>query len=1084
MKHLGLAILTLAGVAFAGPYDTWSNYRDVSVNTASGGANVVNPVMNFPLLVRLTNASAATGANVLSGSLSAGADVRFTDSTGETALSFEVERWSPAAAEFWVKVPAVRGNGTTKIRMYWGKASQTAASSGSAVFDTANNFVSVWHMNGTTTETSATAHGYVATPFGDPTVDAAGATGPGRSFNGTSQYFQALGTAASAMSFPAESSYTFSAWVKADSIVATGNNTGHAIVTKGDHQWALAIFGPSAPNRYYEITTKANNGWRQTTTRPRAYASYNGDTANSKVGIWRYVTGSWTGTTPSAVKSRIYTDGVLQFDTTWDVSANINNARNTNRDVHIGVLSNEGTGSTNATGTLVRYFKGTLDEINISRVVRDSNWVRLSYQTQKPGANAVTLGATQGPAAAASIRYVPTGAGVADTLPIIGLNEAVNIVPTITGLGTIDSVRIIGTTTTLPTGLSFNGTTGAITGTATAAFNAANRTIKAWSGADTASRVVRITAYVQPGPFTLTGYTQDTAVYALGAPVANGPKYTGRTPARFTVTPALPAGLTLDTASGVISGRATAAVAAANYTVKGFVPANLVHGADSSSRTVRITTSGTAEDYATWSRHRTIWLNTSVARHGAAISAPVYKFPVLVRLTNDSAFNIALAGGADIRFSKSNGTTPLAYEIERWDATGKNAAIWVLVDTIRVNDSTQTIQMHWGKAGATSQSSGPAVFSNANGFQTVVHMNAGSTGNEKDASTRAFTVTANGAPKDTVGIVGRARAFDGASQYLQVANSASGPLNHQLNENLTLSAWAYPTAVDQGSTGNKLIEKGDNQYTLQIYANTAGPKYWEFTIKANNTWNQCFSNASTSNTACQSNVTPIDAGAQLNTWHHVVGTYTKGGGTAAGIMNGTFAESLFVDGVPVNGRVFNLTSAQGRTETFNVNIGAEVMGAGTPPEGGAGNFDRFWTGFLDEVRISNVARSADWNKLEFSNQMATQNFVRFAAPTTAIGAASARVAQQNLLSVKAVGGGMLFRIQNVASTEKAVLDLVDMWGRTVFSGAFESNGHLAWNGAANNGQGVSAGVYIARVTVVDTQSKLRRVLEHKVPFTR
>ncbi|MCD6024606.1 MAG: hypothetical protein K0Q91_1522, partial [Fibrobacteria bacterium] len=65
-----------------------------------------------------------------------------------------------------------------------------------------------------------------------------------------------------------------------------------------------------------------------------------------------------------------------------------------------------------------------------------------------------------------------------------------------------------------------------------------------------------------------------------------------------------------------------------------------------------------------------------------------------------------------------------------------------------------------------------------------------------------------------------------------------------------------------------------------------------------------------------------------------------------------------------------------------------------------------------------------------------------------------------------------------------VLSLVDMWGRTVFSSAFDQNGQLAWTGASNNGRDVSAGIYIARVTVVDGQNKLRKVLEHKVPFTR
>jgi hypothetical protein len=44
--------------------------------------------------------------------------------------------------------------------------------------------------------------------------------------------------------------------------------------------------------------------------------------------------------------------------------------------------------------------------------------------------------------------------------------------------------------------------------------------------------------------------------------------------------------------------------------------------------------------------------------------------------------------------------------------------------------------------------------------------------------------------------------------------------------------------------------------------------------------------------------------------------------------------------------------------TFNVEIGS-LSGS-----------NRFWKGMLDEVRISNVARSANWIKLSYMNQKA------------------------------------------------------------------------------------------------------------------
>src|SRR5688572_7662794 len=95
--------------------------------------------------------------------------------------------------------------------------------------------------------------------------------------------------------------------------------------------------------------------------------------------------------------------------------------------------------------------------------------------------------------------------------------------------------------------------------------------------------------------------------------------------------------------------------------------------------------------YTAWTGTRNIVLNTSAT--GANITGNVTKFPVLVRLTNDEVAIITAAkpGGADIRFSKSNGTTALPYQIDTWEPFG--AAIWVLVDTVYGNNATQHIKM-------------------------------------------------------------------------------------------------------------------------------------------------------------------------------------------------------------------------------------------------------------------------------------------------------------------------------------------------------------------------------------------------------
>ena len=187
-----------------------------------------------------------------------------------------------------------------------------------------------------------------------------------------------------------------------------------------------------------------------------------------------------------------------------------------------------------------------------------------------------------------------------------------------------------------------------------------------------------------------------------------------------------------------------------------------------------------------------------------------------------------------------------------------------------------------------------------------------------------------------------------------------------------------------------------------------------------------------------------------------------------------------MNGVPVSYRNETISDlATSRTTTVQVHIGVQ---SGASP---SGTFTRYWNGSLDEIRLQSRARSANWIKLEYANQRpAGQNLVAFTQPTSINGKGgnNALVAGGLGMSVKPASNGLMFSIQGAAAGDKAVLNLVDMWGRTVFNGAF-SGQKLSWNGLSNNGQSVSAGIYIARVHVVDAKN-VSKSLEMRVPFTR
>jgi hypothetical protein len=129
------------------------------------------------------------------------------------------------------------------------------------------------------------------------------------------------------------------------------------------------------------------------------------------------------------------------------------------------------------------------------------------------------------------------------------------------------------------------------------------------------------------------------------------------------------------------------------------------------------------EDYSNWLHSKNVYFNTTSS--GANVSGNVLNFPVLLRLKGtDMDFSQVKAQGADIRFAKADGTH-LKYQIERYVDGASNqdtADLWVKVDTIKGNDSTQHIIMYWGKSDAVDSSNATAVFDTANGFVGSWHL--------------------------------------------------------------------------------------------------------------------------------------------------------------------------------------------------------------------------------------------------------------------------------------------------------------------------------------------------------------------------
>ena len=144
-------------------------------------------------------------------------------------------------------------------------------------------------------------------------------------------------------------------------------------------------------------------------------------------------------------------------------------------------------------------------------------------------------------------------------------NIITNDSPTFTGGGAATSFSV---SPALPAGLTISVLSGVISGTPTALSAQSTYTITASNTGGSVTTTVQITV-VDLAP-TALAYGPNPAVYTVGVAIANNtPTNSGGPVVSYSVSPALPAGLNFNSATGVISGTPTAVTAVASYIVTG-----------------------------------------------------------------------------------------------------------------------------------------------------------------------------------------------------------------------------------------------------------------------------------------------------------------------------------------------------------------------------------------------------------------------------------------------------------------------------------------------------------------------------------
>ena len=349
-----LGMLAILEIAVAEEnYSQWSKYRPISINTTSSGANVAGTVSNFPVLVRLTSAY----ADVFTQTLSGGADIRFTDSTGTVRLPHQKERWDTAAqvAEFWVLVPSIAGNASTGIRLYWGKSGVADSSNGSRVFSTGNDFRAVWHLNEPSGDISDVTDNAFA-GINNGTVSAASQIGMGRSFNGTTSNYIRIdksgrddggantNNAKASLLDSLLTTFTVSTWFNATS----WGSTVSKLICRGSSTIKYAFQGTNPGLLFNQNAT---------TSGPKT-------TSDPATG-WHLVHGTYSGGT-----ANFFMDGVL-------VASRTGGSRATDCSPYELMIGARNTSTAYPPTSVAEPFHGLLDEIRIQGAPRSTDWIKL-----------------------------------------------------------------------------------------------------------------------------------------------------------------------------------------------------------------------------------------------------------------------------------------------------------------------------------------------------------------------------------------------------------------------------------------------------------------------------------------------------------------------------------------------------------------------------------------------------------------------------------------------------------------------------------------------------------------------------------
>ena len=328
------------------------------------------------------------------------------------------------------------------------------------------------------------------------------------------------------------------------------------------------------------------------------------------------------------------------------------------------------------------------------------------------------------------------------------------------------------------------------------------------------------------------------------------------------------------------------------------------------------------------------WYNSNwtsripITINGAYIPSDLTDFPVYFNLNQLSAttfFSNVESDGKDIRVTKADGRTELALEVARID-TGSSAGEIYFKTNLKQGIDTKFYVYYNNSSARMRNGQDPLGFHNVwdSNFKAVYHF-------EQDpgiAGAKLFDSTINrnyGTPQGSMtsvdlvaGKLGKSYDFDGSDDVVSVADSASFDDVTGAGQARLISYW-----INTADTASTILDKGGSHF---LHSTTGS-----------------YINSTVSSSGANATTTTVTN----STWHYIAQQYD-------GTTNYIYADTGASES--------SASQTAAADDNDNVTIGA---GSST-----------YLAGKIDELRISNSARSANWIQTEYNNISNNSNFFK------------------------------------------------------------------------------------------------------------